>query len=100
MLLYNVTVIIEDAAAEEWLQWMLEMHIPEVMATGKFVSNRLLRVLDSPNEGITYCTQYVVETVEDYDDYQQNYAPALQADLQRKFENRFVAFRTLMEFVA
>lgn len=100
MLLYNVTVIIEDAAAEEWLQWMLEMHIPEVMATGKFVSNRLLRVLNSPNEGITYCTQYVVETVEDYDDYQQNYAPALQADLQRKFENRFVAFRTLMEFVA
>ena len=41
MLLYNVTVIIEDAAAEEWLQWMQEIHIPEVMATGKFVSNRL-----------------------------------------------------------
>jgi len=100
MVLYNVTVIIEDAAAEEWLQWMLEIHIPEVMATGKFVSNRLLKVLDSPNEGITYCIQYVAETVEDYDDYQLNYAPALQADLQRNFENRFVAFRTLMEFVA
>ena len=100
MLLYNVTVIIEDAAAEEWLQWMLEIHIPEVMATGKFVSNRLLKVLDSPNEGITYCIQYVAETMEDYDDYQLNYAPALQADLQLNFENRFVAFRTLMEFVA
>ena len=100
MLLYNVTVIIEDAAAEEWLQWMLEIHIPEVMATGKFVSNRLLKVLDSPNEGITYCIQYVAGTMEDYDDYQLNYAPALQADLQRNFENRFVAFRTLMEFVA
>ncbi|MFA6275211.1 MAG: DUF4286 family protein [Pedobacter sp.] len=100
MLLYNVTIIIEDAAAEEWLQWMLEIHIPEVMATGKFVSNRLLKVLDSPNEGITYCIQYVAETVQDYDDYQQNYAPALTADLQRKFENRFVAFRTLMEFIA
>ncbi|MBB2146667.1 DUF4286 family protein [Pedobacter sp. LMG 31464] len=100
MLLYNVTVIIEDAAAEEWLQWMLEIHIPEVMATGKFVSNRLLKVLDSPNEGVTYCTQYVAETLEAYEDYQQNYAPTLQTDLQSKFENRFVAFRTLMEFVA
>lgn len=100
MLLYNVTLIIEDATADEWLQWMQEIHIPEVMATGKFVSNRLLKVLDSPNEGVTYCTQYVVETLADYNDYQENYAPALQADLQSKFENKFVAFRTLMEFVA
>ncbi len=99
MLLYNVTVILEDSAAEEWLQWMKDIHIPDVMSTGKFVSNRLLRVLDSPNEGITYCIQYVAESQTDYDDYQKIYAPALQADLQTKFANRHVAFRTLMEFV-
>ena len=99
MLLYNVTLIIEEAAAEEWLQWMTEIHIPEVMATEKFVSNRLLKVLDSPNEGVTYCAQYVLESEAEYQDYQDNFAPALQADLQAKFENRFVAFRTLMEFV-
>ena len=44
MFLYNVTIIIEDAAAEEWLQYMNEFHIPEIMATGKFVSNRLLKI--------------------------------------------------------
>ncbi len=99
MLLYNVTLIIDESAAEEWLQWMQDVHIPEVMATGKFVSNRLLKVIDSPNEGVTYCSQYVVESEADYQDYQANFAPALQADLQTKFENRYVAFRTLMEFV-
>ena len=99
MLLYNVTVIIEDTAAEEWLQWMQEIHIPEVMETGKFVSHRLLKVLDSPNEGVTYCTQYIAESLADYEDYQQNYAPTLQATVQQKFENRLVSFRTLMEFV-
>ena len=100
MLLYNVTIIIEDSAVEEWLQFMNESHIPEVMATGKFVSNRLLKILDSPNEGVTFCSQYVVENLIDYEDYQQNFAPALQADLQQKFENKFVAFRSLMEFIA
>jgi hypothetical protein len=100
MLLYNVTVIIEDSAANEWLQWMQETHIPEVMATGKFVSNRLLKVLDSPNEGATYCIQYVAENITEYNDYQENFALTLQADLQVKFENKFVAFRTLMEFIA
>ncbi|MDQ7948713.1 MAG: DUF4286 family protein, partial [Pedobacter sp.] len=97
--LYNVTVIIEENAAQEWVNWMKEEHIPAVMETGKFVSYRLLKVLDSPNEGITYCTQYIAETQEDYDAYQQLHAPSLQADLQTKFENRFVAFRTVMEFV-
>jgi len=100
MLLYNVTLILEESAADEWLQWMQETHIPAVMATGKFVSNRLLKVVDSPNEGVTYCAQYVAENVNEYNDYQQNFAPALQADLQQKFENRFVAFRTLMEYIA
>lgn len=99
MLLYNVTLIIEEDVAPDWLLWMKEMHIPQVMATGKFVSNRLLKVVDSPNEGVTYCAQYMVENIADYNDYQQNFAAALQADLQSKFENKLVAFRTLMESI-
>lgn len=99
MFLYNVTLIIEDSAVEEWLRWMKEQHIPAVMATEKFVSNRLLRVVDSPNEGQTYCAQYVAETEADFREYQSKYAPALQADLQEKFATRFVAYRSLMEYI-
>lgn len=100
MLLYNVTFIIEEAAAAAWLQYMQEDHIPEVLATGLFVSNRLLKVIDSPNEGVTYCSQYVAQSIEDYDTYQQNYAPALQEDINTKFKDKFVSFRTLMEYIA
>jgi uncharacterized protein YqcC (DUF446 family) len=99
MFLYNVTLILDDAAAEEWLQWMQDIHIPEVMATGMFVSNRLLKVVDSPNEGVTYCAQYVAETMDHYNKYQEVFAPALQAELNERYKNRFVAYRSLMEFV-
>ncbi|MDQ0969394.1 DUF4286 family protein [Pedobacter sp. 22163] len=99
MFLYNVTLILDDAAAEEWLQWMQDVHIPEVMATGMFISNRLLKVVDSPNEGITYCAQYVAETLDHYNKYQEVFAPALQAELNERYKNRFVAYRSLMEFV-
>ncbi|MGY4383698.1 hypothetical protein ACVWYN_000717 [Pedobacter sp. UYP24] len=99
MLLYNVTLIIEDSVAETWLNWMQEVHIPEVMETGMFVSSRLLKVVDSPNEGVTYCAQYVAETMDNYLTYQEQFAPALQADLNEKFANQLVAFRTLMEYV-
>lgn len=100
MLLYNVTFIIEESSAEAWLQWMQESHIPEVLATGLFVSNRLLKVLDSPNEGVTYCSQYVAQNLADYDAYQARFAAALQEELNVRFKDKFVAFRTLMEYIA
>ena len=99
MILYNVTLILEDSAAQEWLQWMQEIHMPKVMATGKFVSNRILKVLDSPNEGVTYCAQYIADDLDNYNAYQQLHAPALQEELNERFKNRFVAYRTLMEFI-
>ena len=99
MLLYNVTLIIEDAVADAWLIWMNEEHIPQVMATGKFVSNRLLKVIDSPNEGVTFCAQYLAENMGEYLDYQENFALDLQNELNEKFKEKFVAFRTLMEYV-
>lgn len=99
MILYNVTLILEEAIENEWLKWMQEEHIPEVMASQCFISNRMLRVLDSPNEGVTYCIQYIAETPEQYETYKNEFAPGLQAKTLAKFENRFVAYRTLMEFV-
>lgn len=100
MLLYNVTLIVEEAAAESWLRWMQEEHIPKVMDTGMFVSNRLLKVIDSPNEGITYCAQYIAQSMEDYETYMALYAPGLQEELNTLFKDKFVAFRTLMEYLA
>ena len=35
MVIYNVTVNIDDSAHDEWLIWIKE-HIPQVLATGKF----------------------------------------------------------------
>jgi len=100
MLLYNVTVIIEDESAAAWLLWMVEEQIPKIMDTGMFVSNRLLRVLESPNEGVTFCTQYVVQTMEDYTNYRENFEPALQYELDIKFKDKYVSFRTIMEYIA
>ncbi len=99
MILYNVTIIIEEGINEPWFNWMQKIHIEQVMSTGCFASNRMLKVLDSPNEGITYCIQYVADSLEKYNEYQQKYAAALQTDFPAEFANKFVAFRTLMEFI-
>ncbi len=99
MILYNVTVILETDVENDWLAWMRTEHIPEVMASGCFSASRMLKVLDSPNEGVTYCMQYIADTMEQYECYKNQFAPALQAASMAKFENKFVAYRTLMEAV-
>ena len=78
---------------------MQTVHIGQVMNTGCFASNRMLKVLDSPNEGITYCIQYIADSIEKYNEYMKIYTTALQADYPEEFGNKFVSFRTLMEFI-
>lgn len=99
MVLFNVTVIIDDSINDEWLAWMNDLFVPAAMATGYVVSERLLRVLDSPNEGITYCLQFVIDDIGSYKTFQEGKFTQLMLDHGAKFQNKFVSFSTLMEFI-
>lgn len=99
MIVYNVTVKIEMESHEEWLQWMRETHIPQVMETGCFLSYRMHKVLVDDTDGVNYAIQYDCESMERLDDYQKQHAPALQKDHGERYKDRFVAFRTLLEVV-
>ncbi|MDF3078225.1 MAG: hypothetical protein K0S09_2114 [Sphingobacteriaceae bacterium] len=99
MVLYNVTVILEEAAESEWLAWMQSVQIPGIMATDTFVSNRMLKVLDSPNEGVTYCIQFIAESEQNFRNYQSSFEARFSNAMTDNFANRFVSFNTLMEFV-
>jgi hypothetical protein len=101
MIIYNVTVNVESDIHDEWLQWMKEKHIPDVMRTGMFVENRICKVLNREQDetGFTYAIQYVCKNMADYELYQKEHAPLLQAEHSERYRNKFVAFRTLLEIV-
>lgn len=44
MILYNVTVNIDDSVHDEWLEWMTTKHIPDVLATGLFEGNKIYKI--------------------------------------------------------
>jgi hypothetical protein len=99
MIIYNVTVNIEDDVHDEWLKWMKQNHIPDVLATGKFTDARICKLLVDEQQGTTYTVQYTCNSMEDYNDYQSNHAPRLQKEHANKFEGKFVAFRSIMKVV-
>lgn len=99
MIIYNVTVNIENDVREEWLQWMKEKHIPDVMQTGYFIENKVCKVLVDEEQGTTYSIQYLCESMEKLQEYQQQHSPRLQKEHADKYANKYVAFRTLLEVV-
>jgi hypothetical protein len=99
MIIYNVTTIIEDSIQTDYLNFMHNEHMPEVMATGKFTSYKLFLLTEPANEGITYCAQYFVDDINKLEDYRKNDSPRLQLHFQEKFSGKFVAFRSVLHLI-
>ena len=100
MIIYNVTVKTEHRIAEEWLQWMRDEHIPDIIATGCFTHAQVLRLLEvDDTEGPTYAVQYFAESRALYNRYIQNYADGLRKKAFDKWGDKFIAFRSVMQVV-
>jgi hypothetical protein len=100
MLIYNVTVGIDVEIEEEWLRWMREIHIPEVMGTRMFASHKIYKVLTTEDDKhVSYAVQYAARSLNEIERYLEEFAPALREKVQKKFGDRQASFRTLLEEV-
>lgn len=99
MIIYNVTVNIDESAHDDWLIWIKE-HIPKVLATGKFDSATFSKVLvEEELGGQTYSIQYRSYSREALDKYYQDDADRLRQEGLKKFADKMLAFRTELEVI-
>ena len=100
MILYNVTLKVDNDIHDDWLKWMKIIHIKDVLLTGLFVDCRMSRMLFiDDTEGPTYSIQYRLENLKKLQTYQDQFAAALQKDHQQRYGDKVVAFRSVMEVV-
>ena len=100
MYIYNVTIKVDHAIVREWLHWLKQEHIPEILATGCFTEATILELLETVDEeGATFAVQYKTPHLEDYRTYLSNHALLLRQKGLDKWGNKFVAFRTFMKIV-
>ncbi|WP_149274484.1 DUF4286 family protein [Pareuzebyella sediminis] len=101
MLIYNVTTNIDASVHDEWLLWMQETHIPEVLATGKFLNAKMSKILVKEEMGgMSYSVQYTTIDYETLQKYYEEDAPKLRGEAQKKFPNKFVHFDTELEIIS
>lgn len=100
MYLYNITIKVSNPIHEEWLQWLKDIHIPEVMSTGCFTDYAVYRLLEvDDSEGPTYSVQYKTESKSQYNLYIDKFAPALRQKSFDQWGDAFIAFRSILQAV-
>jgi hypothetical protein len=100
MIVYNITTQVHASIDAAWLQWQQEEHIPEIMATGIFTAHKLFRLLEQDDsEGNTYAVQYFAIDAEQYNFYMSNHAALLREKALKKWGDKTISFRSVLEVI-
>lgn len=101
MIIYNVTINIHESVHDQWLSWMQKKHIPEILATGKFSSARIVKVLiEEEMGGTTYSVQYTTDSKATLEKYYNEDAPKFRQEGLTLFGDKMLAFRTELELIS
>jgi len=100
MIIYNTTIKVNTAIQTEWLHWLKEEHIPDMLKTGCFCNANILQLLETDDsEGPTYAVQYHAESKAQYNLYIEKFSGIMRQKSFDKWGNQFIAFRSVMQVV-
>lgn len=100
MILFSLTVNIDNGLEAEWLEWMRQTFIPNLWLTGFFQEKRFLRLLSNDEEGgVTYSLQLTLESLSKYHEFEKNHFQDFRNILYGKYAGQLVDFHTVLETV-
>lgn len=100
MYIYNVTTQVKEYIKVEWLEWMRDDFIPEMIATELFSHYRIVKILDiDESDGPTYAIQYFTDNRAKYDQFVQIYSDKLSQKAIEKWKDKIFSFRSFMEVI-
>ena len=99
-IIYNVTTKVDTAAVDNWLRWIKEVHIPDMMSTGCFTHTVILLLLEvDDTEGPTYAVQYHCENRAHYNLYIERHAPLMRKKTVDTWGEKVLSFRSVLEMI-
>lgn len=100
-MLYVVYMLIDGDRATEWVKWMVDVHIPAVLATGCFLRASLVRDDEADKHGrVGYRIYFRSATDTDMERYETEFQRALQARHSERYAGAFTARREVLQVVS
>lgn len=99
MIIYNVTIKIDHNCASNWLKWIKEAGIPQIMETGLFEGYKICKLLleEQEPDGATYALQLNCESITHLVTYQKYHEIHFKKEIYDKFGGRYVLFATTLK---
>ena len=100
MIIYNVTTKVHNSISEEWLQWLKDVHIKEILGTGCFTDYKIVKLLEvDEEEGPTFALQLFAESKAIYNQYAEKFASKMRQAAFDKWDDKFISIRSVMQIV-
>lgn len=99
MIIYSVTVSLELEIESEWLQWVKEVYIPGVMASGYFQNydfHKILEPIVDP-ERVSYNMLYETSSLEQLTQFRQNEETRWLQEQEMQFAESALSIRSVLE---
>lgn len=97
MLIYNVTIKIDNDIESDWVTWQKDHYIPAVMASGFFYDSQFSKLISHQDtDGKTYVMQFYSKDDHAFEKYKARHANEFNDLLLAKWGNKFVAFESLL----
>ena len=93
-MILNITFSVDKEVAEDWISWMKDKHIPDLLANGSFTEFKIMKVLSHDDERtFSYAVQYFRGSMKNIQEYLDS------DDIQKRYGERVLAYPTLLEEV-
>lgn len=98
MIIYNITLHIDNEVLADCLLYLKETYIPAALE-GKVLNNpQLCRVMGhAGEEGSSYALQFQAENMHLLNEWQDKYGEGLNTLLSERFSDKVIGFTTLLE---
>lgn len=99
MVIYVVNTTFKKELREEWIKWMKEVHIPNVLNTGYFSGAEIFSVILPAKSGdeVSCSVHYKSDTYEKFMSYTVKEAKRLRKEVEEKFGSSLIIDRQLLE---
>ena len=85
----------EEPAHDSFVAWLKSVWLPSIHSDVK-----LLKMLDSPHEGHTYCIQLVVDDGQGIQGFKEDYLHILQQYIGTHYAEKVFLFDSTMEYLS
>lgn len=98
---YSISILVNHSIEHEWLEWMKEVHIKEILETNCFVDAMFCKIHHetASHDATNYNVVYFAKTKEDIEKYYKDFAPLLRQKVWVLFREQITFFRTELEYI-